>query len=527
MHGIKMPTFMTSSKKRVLKWTLGLAIGIIIFIFFAGHLASLYVAKKIETVLVPVGGSFGDVNVNLFFRRISLNDLKIIKKSETSKSIPTSAYIDEISFEQISIYQFLINKTLNIGKIVIADGDICFNRDTFQKDSISAEREIPIKGISVDRFTIKNLDITIVRDSLKRYAGNINVDINHLASGANNPVSELKSYTLGLARGKINNLVIYDARGLYEFKIATLVGDTDSGSLEADSLLLVPQQTKYKFAHAAGKQTDRINLFIPKLKINGIRYKQLRDSIFAASHMTISSAEVYSFRDKRMPFREKKNKPLPMEALKRLKIAVEIDSISIADTRITYEEFPPEGFESGKVVFENLNATIRNVSNRIYYNKPKFATLKASAKLMGKGLIQASFYLPIDDSPYRAEGKIGSMNLSYLNRVLENLAFISIESGRLNELYFNFTYTDRSSTGSLMINYADLKIRGLKKERSAETNDLKSFLINTLIKNDKDKDTPAEKRTGNISFERDRKRQIFNYWWKSLLSGIKGSVLEN
>lgn len=522
-----MPTFMTFWKKRVLKWTLGVAVGVIIFIFFAGHLASFYVAKKIKTVLVPIGGSFSDVNVNLFFRRITLNDLKIITKPETSKSIPTSAYIDEISLEQINIYKFLLNKTLSIGKIVVADGDICANWDTFRKDSIAAEPEIPIKGISVDRFTIRNLDITIVRDSLKRYTGNVNFVIDHLASAANSPVSELKSYTLGLTKGKINKIVIYDTRGLYEFKVATLVADIDSGTLEADSLLLVPQQTKYKFAHVAGKQTDRVNLFIPKLKLNGVRYKQLRDSLFAASNMTISSAEVYSFRDKRVPFREKKNKPLPMEALKRLKIAVEIDSISIADTRITYEEFPPEGFESGKVVFENLNATITNVSNRIYYNKPKFATLRASAKLMGKGLIQASFYLPIDDSPYRAEGKIGSMNLSYLNRVLENLAFISVESGRLNELYFNFNYTDRFSTGSLMINYADLKIKGLKKDKSAEENDLKSFLINTLIKNDKDKDTPAEKRTGNISFERDRKRQIFNYWWKSLLSGIKGSVLEN
>jgi hypothetical protein len=70
-------------------------------------------------------------------------------------------------------------------------------------------------------------------------------------------------------------------------------------------------------------------------------------------------------------------------------------------------------------------------------------------------------------------------------------------------------------------------VTGLKKERSPDESDFKTFLINTIIKNDKDKDVPIGKRTGKIEFERDRKRQIFNYWWKSLLSGIKASVLNS
>lgn len=520
---------MTLGKKRALKWALGIVVGIIVLIFFAGQLASVYISKKIETALEPAGGSFGDIAVNLFFRRITVSDLKLVTKSDTlkSKSIPTSAFIREISLNQISIYQFIVNKKIDIGKIVVADGNICINPDTFSKDSTAAKNEIPIKGISVGEIILKNLDATLAKDSLKQYNGNINLVISSINSDPNSAVNDFKSYAVGQAKGGINKLLIYDVKGLYQFKIASIVADTERGTLEGHSLLLVPQKTKYKFAHVAGKQIDRINLFIPKVKFSGIRYDQLRDSVFAASHIVIDSAELYSFRDKRMPFRETKNKPLPMEALKSLKLAVEIDSISITNTKITYEEFPPEGFKSGKVIFETLNATLTNVSNKVYYNKPKFATLRASAKLMGKGLIQASFYLPIDDGPYRAEGKISSMNLSHLNRVLENLAFISVERGRLNELYFNFNYTDKLSTGNLMINYADLKINGLKKEKSAEKNDLKSFVINVLIKDSKDKNTPAEKRTGTISFERDRKRQIFNYWWKSLLSGIKGSVLQN
>ena len=104
------------------------------------------------------------------------------------------------------------------------------------------------------------------------------------------------------------------------------------------------------------------------------------------------------------------------------------------------------------------------------------------------------------------------MSLHHLNPVLENLAFIRIESGRLNALNFDFDYNDKASKGSLTINYQDLKITGLKKEKSKDESDMKTFLINTIVKNDKDKNMPIDKRTGTIEFERDRKRQIFNFW---------------
>jgi hypothetical protein len=217
-----------------------------------------------------------------------------------------------------------------------------------------------------------------------------------------------------------------------------------------------------------------------------------------------------------MPFKETQHKPLPVAALKKLSFSVEVDTIKIKDSKITYEEFPEDGFQSGKIPFENLNATISNVNSRGYYNKSKYAKLEASAKLMGRGLIEASFLLPLEeDQPYNAKGKITNMSLHHLNPVLENLAFVSIEEGKLNALNFNFDYNDKVSNGTLIINYENLKMKGLKKQKETIENELKTFLLNTFLKSDKDKTVPTAKRTGEISFERDTKRQVFNFWWKS------------
>jgi hypothetical protein len=324
----------------------------------------------------------------------------------------------------------------------------------------------------------------------------------------------------------VSDLEVFDKKGLYLITVAKVDVDMVGRMLTVDSIVLKPLQSKFKFAKIAKKQIDRISVFVSQVKVSGLEYDQLLSQKLIASKIDIYSSEIYSFRDKRMPFREKENKPLPMAALKKFQHEIDVDSLELHQSKITYEEFPTDGFKSGKIIFEDLQATMNNITNRRYYNESKYSTLQASSKFLGKGLIEATFLLPVEDEiPYQAKGKMSGFNLYHLNPILENLAFISISSGRLNSMDFNFEYNERVSNGALTINYEDLKIVGLKKEKKAEASDVKTFLINTVVKNDKDKDVPVENRTGTITFERDRKKQIFNFWWKSLLSGIKNSVL--
>ena len=119
---------------------------------------------------------------------------------------------------------------------------------------------------------------------------------------------------------------------------------------------------------------------------------------------------------------------------------------------------------------------------------------------------------------------ISEMPFAELNQALINAAELRIESGYLNRLAFNFNYTDFSSVGKIEINYKDLKLIGLKKDKGI--NGLKTLLLNVFIKNDKTRLLPKAERTGTINIERDRKKFIFNFWWKSILDGLKSSILD-
>nr|HNH60935.1 hypothetical protein [Cyclobacteriaceae bacterium] len=100
--------------------------------------------------------------------------------------------------------------------------------------------------------------------------------------------------------------------------------------------------------------------------------------------------------------------------------------------------------------------------------------------------------------------------------------------GMLNELYFNFSYNDDVSTGEVLINYKDLKLQALKKEsKSHETNKILTAAINAIVKSDKDKSVDKSKRTGIIDIERDKKRFVFQLWWKSILDGLQSTFLNS
>lgn len=519
-----MPKFISHPSRRIVKWILIIVLGISALLFLAGNILSGYVKRTVQRRLEAAGGKISDLDINIFTKRLAISEFELNVPDDIN-SVPTTGRIKKILLKNINIYQLLANKELRIGEVLIADGAVSVNRN-IKPDTAATTEENGLKGISIERLVLEKIKVSMVSDSSKEFSGIIDATLNQIQSSDTADLKDLKAYSLKNIDIRITALEI-SAPKLYEIKIANIHATSDTDKLVIDSIMLVPKYTKFNFAQVAGKQTDRINTFIRQIEIDGLKYNRLRDSSLVASTMKIISGDVYSFRDKRQPFRETEVKPLPIAALKKINFGIEFDTIRIIDSKVTYEEFAPDGFDGGKITFENLTATLTNLSNRAYQNKPDHATLVASAKLMGQGLIEATFQLPFKDEPYYAEGKIGKMALNHLNPPLQKLAFIRIESGTLNNLNFKFNYTDRVSNGRLTINYENLKIEGLKKERSAVINDLKTLLINTVVKNNKDKSVPMEKRTGTIEFERDRKRQVFNYWWKSLFSGIKSSVLEN
>ncbi|MDZ7774970.1 MAG: hypothetical protein U5L09_04815 [Bacteroidales bacterium] len=109
-----------------------------------------------------------------------------------------------------------------------------------------------------------------------------------------------------------------------------------------------------------------------------------------------------------------------------------------------------------------------------------------------------------------------------LNPMVTPAASVQIKSGKTKTLAFSFSYDDDIASGEVTFEYENLKVILLNKKSNPQA--VKSFLANTFIikKNNLQQDKSWKK--GTISFERDKKKSVFNYWWKSVLSGLKDAV---
>jgi hypothetical protein len=116
------------------------------------------------------------------------------------------------------------------------------------------------------------------------------------------------------------------------------------------------------------------------------------------------------------------------------------------------------------------------------------------------------------------------MELSAINNMLEKSDPLKIEVGQLNRFEFDLTLNAENSEGLLFMGYEDLKIAVLDYNHGEQQKArLASFWANKMILNSKNP-KGNELKPVSIFYERDKKRSIINFWWKSLYSGVKEAL---
>jgi hypothetical protein len=290
---------------------------------------------------------------------------------------------------------------------------------------------------------------------------------------------------------------------------------------EVDSLKIIPQYPKAEFAKRVGYETDRLDCVFPAIEFDGINYESFLHNNTLAIHQVSLSFLISVYRDKRINDL-RKYKPLPDSLMRELPFALLIDSIRVEDSQVIYEEVAESAEASGKVHFRKLNAMIYDISNRA----ETAMHLRAHARFMNDGEINIRGSFSNSDKPHFLEGSLRNFKLPRINQMLMPATGLSIESGKLDLMKFAFWYNDHHSDGELLLNYRDLKFQSLRENKDDETvpNFVKTLLINAFIENDLDKNDPRPKHEGDIHFVRDQNKFIFNFWWKSLLSGLKAAT---
>jgi hypothetical protein len=465
-------------------------------------------------------------------------DKLVIQKDvyDTTCLYPEFISIRQVRAEGFSLIQFLLKKTLTFESVHIQNPHIAIREhSSLLKDSAASIQNEMLFKVGQVHFTSAHFEFADSA-SCKLITG-VKMDIK--AVDVSLGLFKNKPLAIAAKRVRFDSTVINMPQDFYEYRINGANIDFAQGELHMDTLHIIPMLSKIEFGKKAGREIDRIEGVVPFIKLSGFTHT-VNDTLSLKIKKANIQMFLKIFRDKRLTHL-KKYKPLPVQQVLRIPFGLNIDTLSIIKSYVEYEEFPEHGEMQGKVFFDNLTGTVSNISNNLQGGNGA-TILKARAALMGHGELKVHTVFPWQPGKKSVtNGSLTDFPIPKMNSMLESAANIKVESGDLNSLTFHFAYNDTRSDGEIELNYNDLKIISFKDEEKLKKQEkkknrknrdpeddrqdnLKTFIINAfLVRKNMDGRVPQEKRTGTVMFYRDTSRSIFNFWWKSLLSGIKSA----
>jgi len=319
---------------------------------------------------------------------------------------------------------------------------------------------------------------------------------------------------------------------MYLIKSNNIIYSYKENRLILDSIYLLPRFGRNEFFKSAVYQTDRISLQGKKVFIDGIDFESiLTDRIYHFDKITAEAIKMSDHRDKRYERKPGDYKLMPQDALKNLPVKITVDSLYVKDSYILYGEYVDESKLPGEVYFDNFNLRISNISNveKVIEDNPRM-DIKLSTKLMNDANMNLDITFILNDPKdyFIYSGHLNNFDLTKMNSMTENLFGLTIKSGKGTLDINGIQGNNEVAQGELFFKYKNLKLalynRNKAKEVTGILSPFVSFVVNDIKLRSNNPKTLGKPKIGEVYFERDTKKSILNYIWKSTMSGLLTTV---
>ncbi len=351
---------------------------------------------------------------------------------------------------------------------------------------------------------------------------NILVDSSHTGTRNLFNAEDFSIHLVGIAVNTKN--------GLNKISLGEVGLSTGQKSLYVKNFHLEPLFNRYDYTRKFGYQTDRMDIKVPSLHVERFNFREL---ILAgkinAGLMEIDSLLLDDYRDKRILPRPGFRPPMPQDAIRSLKDYLKIDTVKLTNGKATYSE--QIGAEPGTLFFSRMSATMTGVTNdSLLLNAGYVSELRGTAYLMGTLKLDATLRFKFGDpgNAFTFSAMIGEFDLCEINPMLSKLLPAEVKSGQINKLIIPQVYAnDNAAQGKLLFYYKNLSISMIDKKNNTWGKIKKgviNFVANDLVVNNDNPTRSGKMHTGTVYFTRDKSKGIFNFLWKSTLSGLKSTM---
>lgn len=515
-----------------LKILLGIVAIVLLVKFITVVFIEPWVGKKIQTTFNEKYSDYiveiDKVHISLFTSALELENLTIGSKLEHGGLRDFNGEIASIKFKGVSLVKFLFKNDIDIREIIISNSSIKGKMPFPEK---SKPQKISTLNILIDSIRFDKIDVAIENTlNTKAFSvkeGVLKVYDLHVEKQDTLSPAILKNFDF-----KAEELSNVSADSMYTFTASGIVCSATSNTLVLDSFSVHPNYKDYDFTARHKFQTDRIeadftNIFVHDFSATAY----FKSGSVVSSYIGIGKMDMKAFRDTRKEFRHV-NIPAFQDMIYKYPGTIRIDSIGLLSGNVTYSEHVEKAKEPGVINFNEINAKIYKITNdTIFKTEKAYLKLNAEGLLMGKGKITILLKGRIFDShnTFSLNGTLSGMDAKELNPMLGKNAFIYATSGKIDAMNFSLTANNAKATGKMKLLYHGLDI-AVKNKRTDDTTAItarvSSLIANMIILNSNP--IPGEAvREGLIDYKRDPERFLFNYCAKSILTGIKSTLIKS
>jgi len=518
--------------KLLLKILFGAVTFVLLLILMVTFVVEPWVGKKIETTVNKNSADYllkiGKVRISIIKAGIAMEDISLKSKQENRSQADLTGEISSIAFKGINLWKALVKREIVVREASISNSRIT-GKVAFPKKA--GPPKISSLNIRIDKLFIDKLAVDIKSTSTAQaYSikdGVLNVyelQVDKFDTLSPNMIKQIEFDAQELIAVSPDSMYTIIANGINYSATSKILG--------VGSFSIHPNYTSYEFADRHQFETDRFEAALNQISFRGFSAIDcVQSGNLISSSIEIGELDMNVFRDKRKEFRHV-SKPAFQEMIYNYPGTINIDSIGILSGNITYTEHEEKANEPGVIRFSKINVHLYKMTNDTIYKTEKASLkLKCDALLMGKGRFAVLLEARIFDrqNTFSVKGSLSAMEAMELNPMLEKNAFLYATSGKIDAMDFSFTANNTKATGNMTLLYHGLNI-AVKNKQTDRTTAIKER-IQSVIANLKVMDAnpiPGEEvRAGVIDVERDPERFLFNYCFKSMLSGIKSGITES
>ncbi|MDZ7740606.1 MAG: hypothetical protein U5Q03_02350 [Bacteroidota bacterium] len=318
---------------------------------------------------------------------------------------------------------------------------------------------------------------------------------------------------------------------MYTFSFNSVSLSTAEKSISIGDIRIKPNYLKYEFSRKLGYQTDRMDVGFEGVSVREVDFKQIIERQYVkAGHIRVDNTNFEAFRDKRLPFPEWHTSPMPQDLIASLDFGLDIDTLVIAKARIVYGEMVDKSVDPGEIHFNEMNILLSNLTNdSLQISRDPVMGMKVRGRIMDKGDLNALLKLklnhPTDTFAFHAS--LSKMDLSEFNSLSVNLFGVEIKSGNGAVDTLNIFGNSDYAIGQLYFPYRKFKIKMINRQkgnRGGIGDGILTFLANNILLKSNNRRLGRPVRIGQIFYQRDPQKSIFNYLWKGVLSGVESSM---